>query len=233
MKQKININKNLSDFIAEFPETKDVFELFGVDFETFSSEKIKEVAKDNNIVLNDLVTSLEEKIAEKINFLDNKSLSEVISYIEKTHHAFLWQNLPSTDILFNQIMEMSSNSGDKSLLELKKVFEKLKYNLENHLSSEEDALFSIVRDYEKNPRKKRGNTENINEMIHTLYKEHNETNRILSQMRSLAQDYELPDNASLKLEELFSRLVTIENDLREHMYIENAILLPRISELKL
>lgn len=232
MKQNLNINKNLTDFLTEFPETKDIFELFGVDYETFSKKNIPDIVKENDIQLDTLIFSLNEKISKKMKFLENKSLSDVISHIERVHHSFLWENLPSADMLLDEIIKTHGKEDGDFLLGLRKIFGTLKNSLENHLESEEYDLFALIKDAEKHPKKKKKMPENvIDSKINSLYVEHDQTNHLLAEMRNFTKEYEMPSYASGKFKELYAKLKAIENDLHEHIYIENIILLPKVKKL--
>ncbi len=233
MKQKnLNLNKNLENFIEEFPETKDVFELFGINYENFAKGNIPEIAKEKNIKLDDLVFSLNEKIFQKSHSLENKSLSEIISYIEKTHHAFLWEKLPSTDMLLDSIIKIHGKKHGEFLLGLKKIFGTIKNSLENHLENEEYDLFAIVKEVEKHPRKKKKiSKEDVISKITSLYEDHDKTKKLLAQMRSFTNEYEAPEYACEKFKQMYENLKAMEDDLHEHIYVENAILMPKIKNL--
>lgn len=231
MMDKINFDTSLNDFVSLYPETIEVFEKIDLDYMSENAKKLGKIAKDHDILLDELKVSL-KKIIMETPPKKRSSLTEIIQHVEKRHHAFLWENLPSTDILMNKIVEMYGKQHGDFVLYLKNIFADLKESLENHLLTEEDIIFDYVKKIEMSKTPK-----NIEQprfaakIIQDLYEDHKKTLNILKTIRGFTSNYELPDYACDIFEELYEKLQAIEKDLHAHIYIEDSVLLPRIEKM--
>ena len=65
-----------------------------------------------------------------------------------------------------------------------------------------------------------------------LDRKHESMNKILAQMRQLTNSYTPPENSCVNHRVQFSKLLEIDTDLAQHMYLENEILFPRSIEME-
>jgi regulator of cell morphogenesis and NO signaling len=56
--------------------------------------------------------------------------------------------------------------------------------------------------------------------------EHDGAGKILATMRTLTQNYQLPEDACETFKALYEALAALESDLHEHIHLENNILFP-------
>lgn len=235
MKEKININATLGDFVAMYPKTRKVFEKLGFDYCCGGKQDIKSAAKDKKVKIDDLISALEvainenpEKIAEKIWI--NESLSDVVDHILSTHHTFMHKELPYISKLMNKVTMAHAEKHGDFLNLLNGVYQTFKDNLEEHLNMEETLLFPYIKELEasKKPLKPIKETAKFKKIIDLLSAEHDVAGDALLEMRALTSDYVLPLDACKSFEELYEHLQAIEDDLHEHVHLENTILFPRV-----
>lgn len=62
--------------------------------------------------------------------------------------------------------------------------------------------------------------------------EHEDAGAALARMRSLTDNYALPDDACPTFAALYDGLAEIERDLHQHIHLENNILFPRAIEME-
>jgi regulator of cell morphogenesis and NO signaling len=60
-----------------------------------------------------------------------------------------------------------------------------------------------------------------------MHHEHESVNRSLRLMRQLTDHYTLPEGACVSHKVILSKLLELDNDLLQHMHLENDILFPR------
>lgn len=235
MKQKINIDATLGDFVACYPKSRKVFEKLGFDYCCGGKQDIKSAAKDKNVKLKDLISELEdainktpEKKEEKIWL--NEALSDVIDHVLSTHHAFMHKELPYISKLMDKVTVAHAEKHGDFLNLLNSIYQNFKDNLEEHLNMEETLLFPYIKELEVSEKSKKPKieTDRFMKMINLLSAEHDVTGDALSEMRELTSDYSLPLDACKSFEELYEHLQAIEDDLHKHIHLENTILFPRV-----
>lgn len=235
MKQKINVDTTLGDFVASYPKSRKVFERLGFDYCCGGKQDIKSAAKDKKVNLKDLISELEDAInktserrEEKIWI--NESLSDVIDHILSTHHAFMHTELPYISKLMDKVTAAHSEKHCEFLNWLNSYYQNFRDNLEEHLSLEENTLFPYIKELEASAKSKKPKikTEKFKKIIDLLSAEHETTGDALLEMRELTSDYFLPLDACKSFEELYEHLQAIEDDLHKHVHLENTILFPRI-----
>lgn len=235
MKEKIDINTTLGDFVAYYPKSRKVFEKLGFDYCCGGKQDIKAAAKDKKVKLKDLISELEaainktpEKNEEKI-WID-EPLSKVVNHILSTHHTFMHDELPYIAKLMNKVTLAHSEKHCEFLNWLNSIYQNFKNNLEEHLNIEETVLFPYILELEKSKKHKKPNmeTKKFKKIIDLLSAEHDVAGDALAEMRELTSDYVLPLDACKSFEELYEHLQALEDDLHKHVHLENTILFPRV-----
>lgn len=235
MKQKINIDTTLGDFVASYPKSRKVFEKLGFDYCCGGKQDIKSAAKDKKVNLKDLISELEDAInktserrEEKIWI--NESLSDVIDHILSTHHAFMHKELPYISKLMDKVTVAHAEKHGDFLNWLNSYYQNFRDNLEEHLSLEENTLFPYIKELEASTKAKKPKieTEKFKKIIDLLSAEHETTGDALLEMRELTSDYSLPLDACESFKELYERMQAVEDDLHKHIHLENTILFPRV-----
>lgn len=235
MKEKINIDTTLGDFVAYYPKTRKVFEKLGFDYCCGGKQDLKKAAKDKKVQLKELIIALEaainetpEKNEEKIWI--NEPLNDVINHILSTHHAYMHKELPYISKLMDKVTIAHSERHGDFLNWLNSLYQTFKDNLEEHLSIEENLLFPYIKEQEASTNKKKASieTKKFKKIINLLSAEHDVTGDTLYEIRELTSDYKLPLDACKSFEELYEHLQAIEEDLHKHIHLENTILFPRI-----
>lgn len=240
MSKKIDFDKSLGDFVADYPQSRDVFEKFNLDYCCGGQKNIVVAATEKNIDLDEFKFLVQKAIDEapkkqRIKKWSNESLINIIDHIEKKHHVFTWDKLASSSLLLNKLVEVHGPKHGDFLSKLRSMFSEFKLKLEKHLLVEEDIVFNYIRILESSfglKRKKSYSDPRFTiEVIDILNKEHEDAAEILTKMRDFTSNYKLPDYACKTFAKLYQDLQALEDDLHEHIHLENTILLPRIKKL--
>lgn len=235
MKEKINIDTNLGDFVAMYPKTRKVFEKLGFDYCCGGKQDIKSAAKEKKVKLKDLIFELEnainktsEKNEEKIWI--NEPLTDVVNHILSTHHTFMHKELPYISKLINKVTVAHAEKHGDFLNWLNSLYQTFKDNLEEHLNIEETILFPYIKELEASQKniKPDKETKKFKKIVDILSAEHDVTGDTLCDMRELTSDYVLPLDACKSFEELYEHLQAVEEDLHKHIHLENTVLFPRL-----
>jgi regulator of cell morphogenesis and NO signaling len=219
---------------TERPGRARVFEAFGIDYccggKMPLSQAIREKGLDQNTVLRVLET-FDDQTPQTERDWSTASLTELADHIEQTHHAYLKSELPRIEFLVNKV---ASRHGDHmpTLVELAKVFNLFKADLELHMHKEEGVLFPICRRMETSQSLQRSHCGSIQTPIAVMIREHDDAGEAMARMRKLTNDYTPPADACNTYRATFDALREIEQDMHRHVHKENSILFPKAAELE-
>jgi len=152
-------------------------------------------------------------------------LALLADYIYNVHHRYVRENAP---VLENLAMKVADRHGAQhpELIPLSEGIRDFLHHLLSHLSKEENVLFPVIRQLAA---KKYNDDEymDVSAPIRVMEKEHQEAGDELKHFRQLTQDYALPADACNSYIYLFEKIKEFENDLIQHIHLENNILFPR------
>lgn len=141
---------------------------------------------------------------------------ELAKHIEEKYHAYLRENLPRTSELLYTVL--SSHGSDYHVLfEVYSLFGQLRAILEQHLLKEETLLFSKLGHGNNAFAKK--------EIAIDLMKEHDRTRHILNRLKDITNGYDTTNILCSDFKQAYVILNTITQDLLNHYYLEETMLL--------
>lgn len=143
--------------------------------------------------------------------------SQLISYIEDTHHNYLRQALTDTSGLLYTILRVHG-AHHRELYQLYRVFGKMKAVLEQHMVKEEILLFSDLDEPEEN-------RESIIALTSEIIKEHKDIQDMVNEIREITNTYVVPADVCMTFEKTYDALKKIDVDLQKHFELENNELL--------
>lgn len=242
MSKKINFDTSLGEFVAKYPQTRDIFKQFELDYCCGGKKNIALATMEKHIdwdefkaTLQKIIDETPKKETQAQKKWENESLTSIIDYILKKHHALLWKKMASTEFLLNKLIDVHAKKHGDFLIKLKDLYMDFKEKVELHLLSEENTVFNYIKELEaleaesgKKPVIERRFTQ---ELIDVLSEDHEEVGEILRQIKDFTSGYDLPEYACASFAKLYADLETVEDDLYEHIHLENTILFPRIKKL--
>lgn len=248
MSKKVNLDASLGEFVIDYPQSREIFENFELDYCCGGKKNLAVAAKEKNIDLEEFQSLLQKIVDEKPRIGRNKSwtnesLNNIVNHVEEDHHKFAWEKLHSIELVLNKLINVHGEKHGDFLLELKNIFIKFKEKLEKHLKLEEDIIFSYVREldeassssrqyqWQKQEHKLAEKFYLTKETIELLQAEHEEAGEMLRQIKSFTSNYELPDYACASFVKLYADLESLEDDLHTHINLENTVLFPKIIKL--
>jgi regulator of cell morphogenesis and NO signaling len=238
MVQTIDINRTLGDIVASFPQTRQVFDELKLDYCCGGKQITRDAAEENNVSLELLKSKLHSALAKgkghesiaQTNLL-NESLTNLINHIEEKHHTFMKQKLPYDKMLLEKLEEVHGESYGEFLAPLIKTFSNLKTEIDQHLWDEEHILFPYLRkldDYLNGHRLQAPELDfNIQRTIEQMEDEHDNAGEALRRMRELTNNYTLPEDYCQTFVVAYNDLQAIEDDLHQHVHLENSVLFPK------
>jgi regulator of cell morphogenesis and NO signaling len=161
-------------------------------------------------------------------------INSIIDYIINTHHQYAKENA----VIIYDLTQKVLYRHNKNHPELKKLAAELFLFLQdllNYLKKEEEVLFPDIKQLIKNKISSAKASDTvlgfIRDSVMAIRKEHQATGKDLKRFRKLTNDYMPPADACYFYKNLFEKMRAFENELFLYAYLENNILLPRISAL--
>ncbi|ROR27216.1 regulator of cell morphogenesis and NO signaling [Mobilisporobacter senegalensis] len=216
--------KTIGGVVAELPQASEIFKEFDIDFCCGGHRLLKDVVKLQGIDEKAINEKLNQIYEERVSSYQNKSqefsnMSHPVlsTYIEDKHHSYLRKVLPETLELLTTILRVHG-VNHKELFDVYKLFGTLKTDLEQHLLKEETMLFPAFNKEEENK-------DSIQKVSIEIINEHEAAGEILSELRRVTKDYQIPEDACQTFQNAYRLLEEIEDDLHQHIHLENNVLL--------
>lgn len=221
----------LKEIVAVMPWSARVFEKFGIDFCCEGNQSLEEACRKAGLSLDEVLRAVEQaqRSGNRTEW-DTASLAALMKHIVEKHHAFCRQELSRLSALLADAARTQSDSFPE-LAKLQKCFAKMSSELLMHLVKEEQTLFPMIARMEEAtgrqealPRLPFGTIQNP---IGMMVFEHDETGVDLKQMREISNGFEAPPGAHPGVCALYKGLKAFEEDMHQHVFLENYVLFPR------
>lgn len=226
------------ELVGHYPQTRKVFEQFGIDYCCGGGKCLSEAASESHSDLSALHAAIEKAMAAPSRATEGAerdwyaaALQELVDHILEAHHAYMKEALPRIRELARKVLYAHRAHHGEMLQRVHDVYLALDEELSGHLQKEEVVLFPYIVAAE---RYRRGESErpsacfgSIGNPIQQMEHEHESAGRALAQIREATDGYRLPDDACPTFRALYEELERLEQDLHQHIHLENNILFPR------
>jgi regulator of cell morphogenesis and NO signaling len=231
----INENACAADIVKEYYRTATVFRKYGIEFCCGARWPLKMVLESHKLdqaqVMAELVAAARiVTIPANLPF-DTWSMDFLADYIINIHHEYLRKSLPSIkDHVVHFVEEHRKKYPYLSEVERKVSY--LDKTMIPHLLQEEDVIFPYIRQISHAYQSKESYATLL---VRTLRKpvqelmeeEHDTMEKVLNQLRELTNHYTAPEGACTSHRLAYALLKELDDDLVQHMYLENEILFPK------
>ncbi|GGB53446.1 iron-sulfur cluster repair di-iron protein [Lentibacillus populi] len=221
-----------AEIVKLFPKASDLFKRRRIDFccggdkplsETFTKRNLNETA-----VLTELNDAYDTWQNSDHDVVDWSAVhpSELIDHIVSTHHAYLNEELPALGKFVTKILRVHGEKH-KHLQELHRLYNEFKVEMEEHMIKEENEVFPLIKEYEKNPSEELLN--HIRKANGGLGDEHVAAGNFLKRMNEITNGFEPPIDACNSYRITYARLADMESDTYEHVHLENNVLFKNLA----
>ncbi|MCM3902296.1 MAG: hemerythrin domain-containing protein [Pyrinomonadaceae bacterium] len=122
------------------------------------------------------------------------------------------------------------------LRQIGEVFQRLCADLKPHMSKEEQILFPYIIETENSALQNRpapfAPFGTVSNPVRMMMMEHDTVGDLLRELRTLSSNYTVPPDGCISYQTLYQAFETFEQDLHEHIHLENHILFPRAIEME-
>jgi regulator of cell morphogenesis and NO signaling len=237
---QFNDAKTVREIAIEMPGATRVFEKMGIDYCCGGANPITEACQTAGVTVEEVARALEQIERSSQASAESKdwraeSPTSLINHIKNKHHLFTREELDGIGPL---LAKVCSVYGEKrpELLQIQTLFEELKRELLLHMKKEENILFPHITRVEtaisaglSAPVPMFGTVRNPVRMMMT---EHDGAGDVLRKIRRLGNDFTPPADACVSYQTLYNRLDELEQDLHQHIHLENNILFPCAIEME-
>lgn len=220
----INQNMTVGAAAAAQPDTLAVFQKLGIDFCCGGKRPLaealseKQVSFERFLELTETERSSRENRANAAPLVDFNQMSPAVlsAYIEDTHHDYLRMVLPQISELMLAVLR-AHGKNHREVFEVYRLYGALRADLEQHLIKEEKLLFPSVANT--------ATQAEVAALAADIVGEHEAAGAVLDKLRELTNGFTPPADACLTFRKAYSLMETLEQDLHQHIHLENNILL--------
>lgn len=223
--------QTLASIVTAHHQAVPVLEKYSLDFCCKGKRTLTEACNEKGLEVNDVLNELNASYStgekSKLPFTEMNA-EQLISYILIHHHFYVKQSMPAT---INHLEKVAAKHGDRFpyMKEALALFIYLKNEMLLHMHKEEMIVFPHIKEIASvyGYSQKRNFEEGyINVPLGVLENEHDEAGEIMFNIRRLTNNYTPPEGACTTFKVSLAELKEFEEDLHQHVHLENNILFP-------
>ena len=226
-------NLTLSQIVTKNFKTAAIFEKYNLDFCCRGNKSINEACTEKGVdstrLLQEVQQLLESKSSSTLNSNDWE-LDFLIDYIMNTHHNYVRSIIPILSAHVNKVSKVHGENHPE-LIEIAKIFSVVSKELKHHLMKEEEILFPYIKKLviikNNNHLFEAPYFGTIKNPINMMEAEHVNAGDGMYNIRKLSKNYEVPEDACNTYRVCLNELREFEEDLHQHVHLENNILFPK------
>lgn len=239
---QFEIDKKLpvADIVAKDYRTADVFRRYGIAYCCGGRHPLEHACEMQGIDADMVRAELENAIrtVNVPNNLDFKKWDPVflIDYLLNVHHHFLEHSLSSTEALLS---EFTAGHAKKfpMLIQLDQQFRRLVKSLKQAMYLEETEVFPYIRQlahaHKHQEPYARLFIKTLRKPVEEIFfKGHNAAEEIIFTIRKMTNFYTPPEQACINHKVLLAKLRELDNDLVQHLFLEQKILFPKVAGME-
>ncbi len=222
-------NSTVASVVTDNIKTAHIFKKHGIDFCCGGGISLEKACAKNDVAYDSLMADLLliDQTQDTNQDFDQWELDVLIDYIVGTHHSYVTENITILSQYANKVAKVHGEHYP-FLIEVNKLYHEVANELIDHMKKEEQILFPYI--------KKMVNIQNgkeqaapspfgtVNNPINMMEEEHENAGDIFKTISSLTSGYTTPDGACNTFKALYSKLDEFEQDLHQHIHLENNIL---------
>lgn len=227
----------VAQLVTENIKTADVFKKNGIDFCCGGKVKIVDICKRKGVDFEEIKTDLEavfNSTSASHNYNDWE-LDFLVDFIVNTHHVYVAENSGLLIQYANRVAEVHGNDNP-NLIKIKDLIHTLVADLQSHMLKEENVLFPYVKELVKAKKESSGAAQphfgTVKNPVSAMEHEHDMAGDIVKELAVLTHNYTPPAMACNTYRALFSKMEEFQNDLFQHIHLENNILFPKAIQLE-
>ncbi|HEX6913952.1 MAG TPA: iron-sulfur cluster repair di-iron protein [Chitinophagaceae bacterium] len=241
---RVQIKKNdlangdtVGEIAAKDIRKAEVFKKYGIDFCCGGKKSLRQACEEKGLDVAVVEAELEAP-AQKVSSANNYNAWEpdfLADYIYNQHHVYYYNEIPVLKGLITKVLQHHGSNHP----ELKTVYNllgELVHELDTHFMREEKVVFPFIKAVVQ--AKRSGNPGLLNdqpsltEPVQLMEADHEAAGEILEEMKKVSGNYTPPEDACNSYQFLYKKLKDLDEDLHQHIHLENNILFPKALKLE-
>ncbi len=230
--------ETLGQIAAKDLRMAEIFKKYGLDFCCRGKKTVREACAEKGLdatkVEQELRNADKNVTARPLPYGD-WTLDFLADYIVNTHHSYVRKSLPDLKTYAAKVADVHGNLHPE-LLRINQLVADVNAELSTHMITEEKLLFPYIKDLLAFKGNKElvqaSHFQTVQTPINMMEMEHDLVGRNMEEIRTISQNYLLPDDACASYSVLFKKLEQFEDDLFTHIHLENNILFPKALEIE-
>lgn len=225
------------DLATAIPGATRLFEQMGIDYCCGGARPLADVCEERGLDPAVVVGRLNE-LAEAAGSSgaanpETFPMARLVDHLVSTHHVYTRSEIVRLEKLFEKVCFVHG-ANHPELHRARAVFQEMAADLMPHMMKEENILFPYIiqiaaftaRDAMP-PSPMFGSVQNP---VRMMLFEHEAVGALLAKMRELTKGYTVPEGVCISYETLYEALLAFEQDLHQHIHLENNVLFPQAIE---
>jgi regulator of cell morphogenesis and NO signaling len=235
--QRFTTTATVGELAAILPQAARVFERFGIDYCCGGETPLIEACKSAKAAVSDVLTAIDSAVGTAGPGMNYSGLSqrELVDHIVGKHHTFTRTEIQRLVSLIKKVVSVHG-SRRPELLSVQRIFDGLANDLIPHLAKEETVLFPYIVELDSNWSSGAEHATppflTVQNPVRMMFFEHDLAGRLLQELRRLTAGFAVPDDACASYRTLYAALENFEQDLHQHIHLENNVLFPRAIEME-
>ena len=236
----LSLTRTVRDIALEQPQATRVFEKLKIDYCCGGDKTVGEACASAGVEVASLERMLDEsrqsdsEVNVSIDFL-KLTLVELINHILDKHHVYTKDEMLRLEPLMAKVISVHGGNHSE-LKEMGALFQQVCADLKPHMFKEEQILFPYVLEMERsvleNSQAPFAPFGSVKNPVRMMMLEHDTVGDLLRQLRASSSNYVVPADSCISYQTLYQAMETFEQDLHQHIHLENNILFPRAVELE-
>lgn len=227
----------IGDIVADNYHAAGVFKEFGIDFCCGGGVTLEKACRSKGLNADIVLDKLRQLDLNHVSADQNYNAWEpgfLIDHIEQTHHNFVRSKTSEITGYAAKVARVHGERHPKNVGIYEK-FQALSQEMLDHLESEEERVFPLIREIYNNRMNGKTTPEIMVKSLRTelsqMEDEHEAAGNLMKEIRELSNDFNPPEDACRTYQILYQNLAGFEADLHKHVHLENNILFKKAEQL--
>jgi regulator of cell morphogenesis and NO signaling len=230
---KIEATQWVGKIASAMPSSIQLFEKLKIDYCCGGNRALQEACQLAGVSLSETLSAL-KKLQTENRTMDttdwpNKTMTELINHILDKHHAYTREQLARLKKLSAKVKAVHG-AHQPELDRVDKIVQLMAEEMDGHMGKEEEQVFPYLKAVETAGGKKDGIADPFlresedTHPLRILMWEHGMTGEEFVELNQLTNNFEPPEDACNSYRGLYHGLKELEQDLHQHVHLENNIL---------
>lgn len=229
--------KTIGSIVAKDIRKAEIFKKYGIDFCCGGKKTLKDICEQKGLDILTIEKELENitDIAHPTENFNELELDALADYIYNRHHLYYYNEEPFISELLNKVA-IRHGEEHPELLTVQTLFKTLSEELGPHFKKEEKVLFPFIKTLSQIKRTN-GNRAlpdqfSIAQPLKVMESDHEIAGYLLKELEETTNNYSVPEGVCNSYRFLYKKLKDLDEDLRQHMHLENNILFTKALTLE-